>query len=101
MFIMRHGYPGVPGDNVMLHRQDGALVEKHPGHLKRNGKSRHIVNNDLRPRIDYHKIAIPIGASLNITELHPVEISLFTESRNKRNIVHARIMFALFKRSLY
>lgn len=55
MLIVRHGYSGVPGNNVILYRQDSALVEKHPGHLKGDGYR--IIHCKRSSYIDYHEVA--------------------------------------------
>lgn len=56
MLIVRHGYSGVPGNNVILYRQDSALVEKHPGHLKRD--EYRIIHRKRSSCIDYYEVAV-------------------------------------------
>lgn len=56
MLIVRHGYSGVPGNNVILYCQDSALVEKHPGHLKRDGYR--IIHRKRSSYIDYYEVAV-------------------------------------------
>lgn len=34
VLIVRHADPGIPGDNVVVHGQDGRLLEVHPCDLK-------------------------------------------------------------------
>ena len=92
MLIVRHGYPRVPGNNVTLYCQDSTLVEKHPGHLKRNRESSLMLNTTIYGLASIIiKLQFPIGTSL-ISRGSFIEISEF---------VHPRITLSINRQTVF